>query len=319
MRINKYLIFIPIFLLAYFTACNTPGPNSNSSNNLNQFQKPYWAVDQPGYITFNSPTLNSQVVYNKNSGSSYSIYIQYQNNIFFDKSTKLNLEWQIFSSVGYVNPSSGSLELSQGVSNGNIVEPSIGQIGPITLKIGSGLQSVQNLNIVFNYTLSNVETRIEIPMLIKAPSEGESQQTEYIPVYYSSSPIVPSNNAELTLLPGSQGQAILQFSIQDDYDCLNEQNNIQPTVNIKEFELVNEINGQAIDLLNGNSEVTCDISGNQLLLFNGVANITCYIPYSVFGQYQNNVLTSGISAYLYMVLTYNCQGQLTYNVPVSNV
>lgn len=289
-----------------------------------------WAADQPGYITFQIPQFfiyyNPSIPY-----TSTTFEIQYTNSMYYPNQT-YQLQYQISSDVGSVYLASNTSE-SGGIinlpsayynPNSNQLQAFSSILGPFVLNISGGLSTLSNVIITLNYTIPNVKTKMIIPFILRNPPEGEGEIVENVPVYYTASPIVPSNYAILTLMPG---YAQLEFNISDVEGCSTEtlETNYFYYIQVSELNLVilKGATGETVYNLTQNSNIAqCSgiSSGNQITFSYGYTpsqEIFCQInENSLPSDILNSIATSGVGGYLELDLQYNCSGIIQYTPTV---
>lgn len=324
---NKYLkygILFGTFMLAFLSGCNVPSTNANSnSQNISptpSYAAPSWAANQPGYIYFQTPT-SVYINYNSAKGGSTTFTILYKNTM----NQPVQVQYQLSTDVGSLSYGSqqgslisGTLNINGATYNTQLI-PQEGYLGPFTLEIPAGFSTLGDVNIVLNYTLPNVQTDLVIPFLIQNPPEGEGVISENVPIYFTASPIIPSNYASVNISNG--GLINIAFSISDEEGCsltTLENYNIF-TINVSALDLILLTGrGQSYNLLsNSNNIGECSgINGNQIeFVPGGPTSTTIICSINLQGL---NLPPSGISAYLEMNMTYTCNGltQIPVNVQI---
>jgi hypothetical protein len=323
MKTNKILSILPIFLLGttlfYFSSCPTGNiGGGESSKSTIKFTQPSWAINQAGnvQITIQAPSI---LFYNPNSGLSYTIPMSYTNSIYTASNSQLTVTY-IISTYGTITPSSGSFNPQKPIYN-----PSTRSITVITyplqtlqLKLPPGLQAVpSSLPIVIQYNISNVQTNVLIPLVLKNTRSG---MTLTEPVYYSSSPVIPtSNNVQIT---EGGGYATFSISFKDAVGCFSAMNPSLgeiPQINIESIILQINAGGQLINVQNGQNGFYCTPTGTVPLQS---ASIVCQIDMnqlsSSYPSIQNDLNSDvGVIGGVLINITYNCQEKISFNIPLN--
>ncbi|MGC9133474.1 MAG: hypothetical protein ACP5GJ_03695 [Nanopusillaceae archaeon] len=325
MKTNKVLSILPIFLLGttlfYFSSCPTVNINTGSggsSGSTVQFTQPSWAINQAGnvQITIQSPSM---LFYNPNLGLSYTLPMSYTNSIYTESNNQLTVTYQI-ATYGNISPSSGSFTPQTPIYN-----PSSKSITVITyplqalqLKLPSGLQAVpSSLLIEIQYNISNVQTNIEIPLILKNTNSGITL-TE--PIYYSSSPVIPTSNS-IQITEGG-GYATFSLSLEDALGCFSAMNPSLgeiPEINIDNTVLQLNAGGQLINVQNGQNGFDCAPTGTIPLQS---AAIVCQINMNQLASSYPSIQSAlssnvGVIGGVLINITYNCEEQTSFSIPLN--
>jgi len=222
--VASIIIVMPLLAsLMLFQACSLPG---GKSQNIQPFQRPEWAVNKYGNIDLYVSNLDTAIDYNPNEEYSTTYTLSYKSNVYTGGG-RYTVSYEIISSVsGVIDRGSTQIEEASYESTTGALYASEGDIKNFNFVIPKGLEGLVNVNLVINYNISDLRTKIIIPIDVKRPASGTVLTTE-APIFYSASPIVPSSDK--AKLEVSSRRIVVTFNIGDLGGCFSNYNRL-PTI-----------------------------------------------------------------------------------------
>jgi len=233
------LVFvIPLLAtLMLFQACSLPG---GKSQNVQPFQRPTWAVNKYGSIDLYISNLDTVIDYNPSEGYSTTYTLSYKSSVYTGGG-KYKVSYEIISSVsGVIDRGSTDIEEASYESTSGALYASEGDIKNFNFEIPKNLEGLMNVNLVINYNISSLETKIIIPIDVKKPTSGTALTTE-APIFYSASPVIP--NSDKAKLEVTSRRIIVTFNIIDSGNCFsNYKRSPSVNYNVKLIHAGREVN-----------------------------------------------------------------------------
>lgn len=188
--ISTILIVLLSIPILFFQSC----PISRRETANPGLQRPPWAVNKPGGVYVELLILDSSIEYNPLEGFTNTYPVICKSSIYTGEKKTYKVDYRILSSV-VTRPFSASCNIEEAEYDpikGNIFvtekESSVYE-----LNVPKGLEAIQNVNLIIEYNVSNLITKIKIPMTIRKPVSGTVSSTE-VPIYYTASPVIPRSD-----------------------------------------------------------------------------------------------------------------------------
>jgi len=321
MKAGRFIHMLPVVLvgttLFYFSTCPLGDIGIGNFGSFNvgssDLHKPSWALNRPGnvYLYIQAPpSLN----YSESSGLNYKLPLIYINDIYTMSNSQLEVSYYVYSyALSFPYSDKFNAEPAIYDSSSKKLSPSNSTIGDIEISLSPGLQLIPSqITIVVEYNISNVVTNVLIPLQLKY---SNNQTTSSKPVYYSSSPIIPtSSNINVNETNGSI-KFLITFG--DAVGCFsNVYSKNQTTFNVSAELYI--IGANKINIPNGGKEFSCRPTQNVPI---NSSTISCSINTQQLAQNYPEIATLlnsslGLPAYVLMNLSYNCYERREYNIPV---
>ncbi len=215
----NFLLVLPLLgAVMLFSACTLPF--GSSSQKVKPYERPSWAVNKPGTITLNIPDLPPIIEYDPNTGYNSSFSLTYTSTIYTGEHKEYAVKYNVISSI--TGPITNGTFNAEEADYDNIkgkIYPFEGNVKEnLRFIIPKGLEGLTQANLLINYNISGLETKILIPLDVRRPPAG-TISTLKVPIYYSASPLVPtSDEASVEVAPY---RIIVSFSVGDAIGCLS--------------------------------------------------------------------------------------------------
>lgn len=184
------LVFLLTMPVMFFQSCPTFSKNVEQTN----LQRPSWATNKAGSLSVDIINLDPKIEYNPTEAFSNSYTVVCRSYIYSGEKRTYNINYRILSSV-IAKEVRGSCTVDEAEYDPikGVVYPFEIETKEYNLEIPKGLEAIQAVNINIEYNISNLLTKINIPMNIKKPASG-SVLTIDTPIYYTASPIIPKSD-----------------------------------------------------------------------------------------------------------------------------
>ncbi|MEM0379617.1 MAG: hypothetical protein QW184_01100 [Nanopusillaceae archaeon] len=293
------------FLLALPTILFQSCPITSEAKREEKLLKAEWAVNKPGKISVELSDLDTFIEYNTVEGFNNTYPVICKSYIYTGEGKTYTINYRILSSVmpGEVL---GSCELEEAEYDSikKNVFPMEKESIKYELKIPAGLEAINNVNIVIEYNISELFTKIKIPATLRKPPTGSTSSLETL-ISYTSSPIVPkSDKIKIDITSKS---AIFYLDIIDAEKCF-EGYRRQPPLRIGNEIIVNAvIAGKKID------GISCTPTTINTL----PATLRCSIDLTKNNEiYQLFASETGVYMEVDLVLKYTCSMRNMYNIQI---
>jgi len=303
--IASVILVMPLLAaVMLFNACPLPG---NKSQGVQQYQKPFWAVNKPGTIELVVEGIDLPIEYDPNTTYSVDYTLKAISTIFTGEESKYKVYYEIVDSFRYVG--TGFVDVEQAEYSGGDLSPTENDIGTFKLIIPKGYQLLQNVKLTIKYNITNLMTKIGIPMDIEKPPAGQSSIIE-VPVFYSASPIIPKTDKARIVVQSRT--VIVSFNLTDAVGCLSGYRT-SPYIGYR-AELYGGLVGEEKRKIE--NALSCTPSNIQLP---SNAQIKCTI-YLDRDQDIYKIFSSGSSVHLELYIylgPYNCSLEKEKKIPVT--
>jgi len=214
--LTSLLFIIPLLgAVMLFHACPFGFPRAKAEEV--SYQKPTWAVNKPGTIELDIEGIEPPIEYNPNMTYRENCTLKAKSTVYTGDERVYGVSYEISYSFKYLGNSSKNIGEAD-YSSGEL-SPNETDITNFELIIPKGYEAIQNVKISIKYNITNLMTKIHIPMDIKKPPSGQSSTMEF-PIFYSASPIIPkTDKAQVTIL---SRKVVISFNLTDAVGCLSE-------------------------------------------------------------------------------------------------
>ncbi|MEM0333731.1 MAG: hypothetical protein QXX30_04725 [Candidatus Aenigmatarchaeota archaeon] len=293
-----FLVTLPTIL---FLSC----PITTGGRREERVAKAEWAVNKPGKVVVELSDLDVFIEYNIAEDFSNIYSVVCKSYIYTGEKRTYTVNYRILSSVvpGEVLGSCTIGEAEYDSIKG-IVFPIEEESMKYELKIPKGLEAISNVNIVIEYNISNLFTKVKIPATVRKPPAGSTSSLETT-ISYTSSPIVPKSD-KIKIDITSRG-IIFYLELIDAERCF-EGYRRPPSLRIGNEVIINAVvAGRKID------EVSCTPTTINTL----PATLRCSIDLTKNDEiYRLFASETGTYIEIDIVLRYVCSMRNTYNIQV---
>jgi len=211
------LLIIPLLgAVMLFSSC--PIKTAEAST-VPAYQRPSWAVNKPGTIKLYISDIDAVIEYDPNMSYNTTYTLSSNSSIYIDGGKSYTVQYEIISSIsGVIKSGSASISEADYESSSGTLDPNNQDIGNFSFSIPPGFEGIQSINLVINYNITGLKTKIDIPIQIKKPPSGTSSVIS-VPIFYSASPIVPKENSARVEV--TSRTAIVSFNLTDATGCLS--------------------------------------------------------------------------------------------------
>ncbi|MEM4819528.1 MAG: hypothetical protein QXQ91_04395 [Nanopusillaceae archaeon] len=293
-----FLVTLPTIL---FLSC----PITTGGRREERGTKTEWAVNKPGKIVVELSDLDTFIEYNIAEDFSNVYSVVCKSYIYTGEERKYTVNYRIMSSV------------SPGETLGSCIvgeaeyDPIKGTVFPIEeesmkyeLKIPKGLEAINNVNIVIEYNVSNLFTKVKIPATVRRPPAGSTSSLETT-ISYTSSPIVPKSDK--IKIDVTSRSIIFYLELIDAERCF-EGYRRPPSLRIGNEIIVSAVvAGRKID----------DVSCTPTTINTLPATLRCSVDLTKNDEiYRLFASETGIYVEIDIVLKYMCSMRNTYNIQI---
>ncbi|RDD52538.1 hypothetical protein BA065_01065 [Nanoarchaeota archaeon NZ13-N] len=224
--INLLLILPLLGAVMLFHACPIIIGKAESQE-VKPYQRPSWAVNKPGSIDLLVSDVDAIVDYTVSQGYETEYTLSYSSSVYTgEKDKKYKVDYIIGSSFGIIEQGSNSTSEAYYESLSGIFYPDTADIKKFKFVIPANLSGIIYVKLYLIYNVSDLKTKILIPLDVKKPPSGISEISSNISIFYSASPLVPSNNT--AFLQVTPRIITVNFNITDAVGCLAGYTRIQP-------------------------------------------------------------------------------------------
>lgn len=183
------------------------------------YQRPSWAVNKPGTVELYIPDIDTIIEYNPNASYNATYTLSIRSTIYTGEKRNYIVRYEVISSVSgsIVNNSTNVREAYYESVSGRI-DANEYDLGSFNFSIPPNLEGLLSVTLVIEYNVTNLSTKINIPIQIKKPPSGTLSVTN-VPIFYSASPIVPQSDTARVEVTSKR--AIVSFNITDAVGCIS--------------------------------------------------------------------------------------------------
>ncbi|MGC9079473.1 MAG: hypothetical protein ACP5G1_01910, partial [Nanopusillaceae archaeon] len=264
MKANKILSILSfaLFTLILFNFETCPTGSSGGSNEIisipnlggnSNFIKPSWAINKAGNIQFGINST-SPLIYNRSTGLDANLQLYYYNSMY-DGEHNPKVCYKIYS-IASVEPDSGTFEANPPLYINGSLQSVQNILGNIKISLPAGLSTVPaSITLTIDYNITDVYTKIEIPFILT------NSQSQNQPVYFTSSPVIPSSS--YVQIKGDNGLLSFALQIKDAAGCFSGVDDPdKKIIKIEEPTLKIVAGKNIITVRNGQNGFSCSPIGN---------------------------------------------------------